>query len=114
MPPLRLIILHNHYRRQRIYNISNLNVDHFDGQQPSFPSTPSLILSTDLLYIVGPRLFEIHRHRSVYNIIYIIYIPIVPTPYTHTLYYRILIIIAHHNIQYTHTPCITRTLCFPK
>jgi len=106
MPPLRLIILHNHYCRQRIhiYNISNSNVDHFDGQHSSFPSTPPL--DKTIIHLHGPRLFDIHRHRSVYHIIYnipthiYIYIYIVPTPYSHTLYYRILIIIAHHIMQY--------------
>jgi len=97
-----------------VYNISNSNVNHFDGQvsSPCFPPhSLSLHTNNKLLYHLGPRLFDIQRHRSVY----IIYIYI-PTPYSHTLYYRILIIIAHHNMQYTHTLCSIWiwTLCFPK
>jgi len=103
-----------------VYNISNSNVNHFDGQvsSPCFPSHPlALYTNNKLLYHLGPSLFDIQRYRSVYIINIPIYIYIyIPIPYSHTLYYRILIIIALHNMQYTHTHtlCSIWTLCFPK
>lgn len=68
MPPLRLIILHNHYCRQSyiIFQIRTSTTSTVSS--PRSLHTPS---QQTIIHLHGPRLFDIHRHRSVYHTIYL-------------------------------------------